>query len=154
MIRSLIVLSLLFGQLQEDELQLSLRRNFGYRAGSTIQGSFTASVRGASDLVQVTYVIDGETMAVVSEPPFDYSFSTSEYPLGRHELWVVGTTEAGRELRSAPRSFEFVSASDSWRAAGRLLRRMVDRPVGSLVLRSDHAEATNTRRYRVQDLGV
>lgn len=99
--------------LQLDELELTIDRTFGYRAGDQIQGRFTLGVDGPADLQRVQFLIDGQVVAQISQRPFEYRFSTGDYPLGRHELAAVGLTLAGRELRSPMRSFEFVSADDS-----------------------------------------
>lgn len=103
-----------------DELQLTVRRNFGFRAGSRIQGQFTLGVDQATDLDRVQFLIDGQIVGEAAGPPFEFRFHTGDYSLGTHQLAAIGKTRSGTELRTAARSFEFVSAEDSWQAAGKI----------------------------------
>jgi len=120
---------------QEDaELRLTVRRTFGYRGGDAIQGRFSLEVEGPAELVQVTFLIDGVTMGRDLEPPFEHSFHTSEYPLGIHWLMAIGNLASGRELSSAVRSFEFVSAEASWDAAGRIVAPLLLSVLGLIAL--------------------
>lgn len=100
-------------------LELVVRRDFGYGGGARIQGAFSLTVSGREDLMRVVYLIDGQEMGVVSEPPFRFRFNTGDYPLGEHTLVAVATTMTGEEIRTPGRSFEFVSAEEGWRAAAR-----------------------------------
>lgn len=102
---------------QVAELELGVHRDFGFSAGGRIQGAFSLTVRGREDLVMVRYLLDGQVMGVVSEPPFRFRFNTGDYPLGPHVLFAIGVTTSGEEIRSNERRLEFVSADESWRAA-------------------------------------
>lgn len=115
----------------QDELELTIRRDFGYRAGGRIQGRFTLGVDSTVELIRVRFEIDGVPMAEVSQSPFEHSFSTSEYGVGRHTLVAIGFTPDGVQLMSASRDFEFVSADAAWEAAGSIALPIV---VGVLVL--------------------
>jgi hypothetical protein len=106
---------------QDDELQLFVRRNFGYGGGSQIQGSFRMEASGPADLARVTFKIDGQVVGTDSEPPFRVDFSTDSYGLGWHDLTAEGETAEGRTLVSAARRFEFVSASAGFEAVGRIV---------------------------------
>ena len=106
---------------EEPELRLTVRRTFGYGGGGQIQGRFALGVEGPADLVRVTFLIDGQVMFNDLESPFEHSFHTSEYALGVHRLMAVGETAEGAELRSAERSFEFVTAEAGWQAVSRFL---------------------------------
>ena len=119
---------------EDDELRLMVRRTFGYRGGDAIQGKFSLEVEGPAELVQVTFVIDRETMAEDQEPPFEYRFDTSEYSLGSHRLMATGRLANGRELRTVERSFEFVSAEASWAAAGRMVTPLLLSVLGLIAL--------------------
>ena len=68
----------------ESALQLSLRRDFGTGIGSSIQGKFSLRAEGPADLTRVVFLIDGETMAEVTTPPFRYQFHTDAYSPGVH----------------------------------------------------------------------
>ena len=101
----------------DDRLILNLRRNFGYSAGGRIQGRFTISADGPENLESVRYLLDGEFFAEVSESPFRFSFTTSDYALGAHTFSAIGTTASGEEIFADEISKEFVSAEDSWQQA-------------------------------------
>ena len=106
---------------QTDELTLSVRRNFGYGGGSQIQGNFRLEATSPASLASVTFQIDGAEIATVSQSPFRVDFLTDNYPLGWHDLTAVAQTADGRTLTSAPRRFEFVSASAGFQAVGKFL---------------------------------
>jgi hypothetical protein len=106
---------------QEGELQLFVRRNFGYGGGSQIQGSFRMEAEGPAGLVSVTFKLDDQVVGTDTEAPWRVDFVTDNYPLGWHTLTAEGETGDGRTLRSNERRFEFVSAAAGWEAAGRLL---------------------------------
>ncbi len=122
---SILVLSLVLllipaasASAQNDELSLSLRRDFGYGGmGGQIQGTFSYRVDGPQDLVQVTFHIDDELVGSVTEAPWRYQFKTDHYDLGVHELYAVGTTSGGRTLISNVLVREFVPASQGWSTA-------------------------------------
>jgi hypothetical protein len=109
-----------FGQ-EDSELRLTVRRTFGYRGGDQIQGRFALGVEGPDNLVQVTFLIDDEVMVEDQAPPFEYGFHTGEYTPGPHRLMAIGRLASGVDLRTAERSFEFVTAEASWAAAGRIV---------------------------------
>ncbi len=102
---------------EESELILSMRRDFGFRAGDRIQGSFTLEAFGPDDLESVEFLLDGEPIGEAHAPPFRFSFSTSQFSLGSHTLMATGSTSGGDLLRSPEHSFEFVSADESWKSA-------------------------------------
>ena len=104
-------------QESEVSLQLNVRRDFGFGMGNLIQGRFTLQVTGPDDLVQVEFLLDEQVVGVDSEPPFRFSFSTSNYQLGDHRISAVGFTTTGGELRSAVRTLKFISADEGWRTA-------------------------------------
>jgi hypothetical protein len=106
---------------QTSQLQLSVRRNFGYGGGDQIQGSFSMLASGPADLKQVTFKIDDQVVGTVTAAPFQVDFSTDSYALGWHTLTAAGTTASGQSLVSDPRRFEFVSAAAGWQSVGRIL---------------------------------
>jgi len=109
-----------YGQDSKDQLTIHLRRDFGYRAAGQIQGRFTISSIGPQDLERVKYLLDGEFFAEVSEAPFKFSFSTSEYAVGAHTFSAVGTTASGAEVFAEEVRLEFVSAEESWQQVANL----------------------------------
>ena len=106
---------------QEDEsLQLRLKRDFGYGSGQAIQGIFTLKATGPENLQKVEFFIDGQSLAVDTEAPFEVQFSTDSYPLGIHNMYATGFTENGVDLVSNSIQMEFVSAEEGWQAGFKL----------------------------------
>jgi len=114
-----------------ETLTISLRRTFGYAAGSRVQGRFTLSASGPDDLARVTFTMDGNPLAEVTEPPFQVAFSTGDYALGVHTLSAYGTTATGQTLEAQPIQREFVSAEASTEAAFKIVGPIV---IGALLL--------------------
>jgi hypothetical protein len=94
---------------------LSVRRTFGYSAGGKIRGSFRISVTGSQENIkQVAFLIDGQSMGTVSEPPFRMDIHTQDYPEGTHTLSAEVTTIDGSLQVAQGGTFDFVSASQQW----------------------------------------
>lgn len=139
----------------EPELRLTVRRTFGYGGGGQIQGSFALGVEGPADLVRVTFLIDGQVMLDDLESPFEHSFHTSEYALGVHRLMAVGETVGGAELRSAERSFEFVTAEAGWQTVSRFLVPFVGVLLGLLLAGTlIPAVLARRREFRLSQYGA
>lgn len=107
---------------QNPEYRLDLQRNFGYGAGSDIRGDFTNRIYGPIENIQsVTYRIDGEEMATVSEPPYSFKYNTSSYPPGWHELVAIVTTRDGRQVTTPVVRANFLSAEQQADGMQRIL---------------------------------
>ncbi|MGC9397090.1 MAG: Ig-like domain-containing protein [Anaerolineae bacterium] len=106
---------------QEEDLNISVSKQFGYNMGSQIQGTFKIRVRGPEDLTTVIFFLDGETLGEATTAPFELSFKTGEYAPGWHEIAATGTTSGGHSLTSRTLSFQFVSAEDAGKAAVKLI---------------------------------
>ena len=107
---------------QEEQLQISLSRTWGYSSGTgSIQGTFTIRSSGPEDLSQVIFYLDDEVLGEVNEAPFDLRFVTDDYPLGVHQIWAAGFTESGKELQSNVIQRKFVSADEGWQAASNII---------------------------------
>jgi hypothetical protein len=144
---------------QGDELRLSLRRDFGYGGpGNQIQGLFTASVSGVSNISSVSFELDGKEMASVSQPPFKYQFNTDGYPNGVHVLSAIAYTSDGRTLKSNTITADFISAKASQQATQHIMIPLlalvgliiVLSTVGPLVLsgrKKRHFEPGEPRNY-------
>ncbi len=100
------------GWIQGDEtgLDLSMRKTFGYRAGSKIQGSFTLEVHGPDDVEYVVFFIDGDVMGTAGQAPYELAFSTSSYPLGNHCITATAELANGETLVSESECVTFLSA--------------------------------------------
>jgi hypothetical protein len=118
---ALLMLTLLvplrFASAQEEtgSLTLHLRRDFGFSMGGKIQGSFTLSASGPTDLRSVDFMIDAAIVFHDADPPFEFKFHTSDYGLGVHTIQAVGSTASGASLQSEVLRFEFVSAEQGWK---------------------------------------
>jgi DNA-directed RNA polymerase subunit RPC12/RpoP len=98
---------------EAPDLSLSLIRNFGSSLGDSIQGTFTYRVSGPADLVQVTFLLDGERIGEDDEAPFRWRFNTDNFPLGTHTMSAMGVTVDGRTLQSNTLQRQFISGSES-----------------------------------------
>ncbi len=106
-------------QQQDEQLKISLKRNWGFSSGTgKIQGTFTIRTSGPDDLAQVVFYLDDQVLGEVNEPPFELRFVTDDYPLGPHQLVATGITSEDQELSSNVIQVEFVSADQGWQAAG------------------------------------
>ena len=105
----------------DDVLSIQFHKDFGYAAGSEIQGAFSLTAEGPEDLARVDYYVDDQLLGSATEPPFKISFGTGDYALGHHTIVAVGTTADGSEVRSLSRTLEFVSADEGWQMAGKIV---------------------------------
>lgn len=95
---------------QDDDYTIRLRRDFGYGAGSNVRGNFTISLVGDESRVDsVDFLIDGELMASISEPPFRYQFHTDTYGFGVHQLSAQVLLLDGSEVQTRTVGLNFVS---------------------------------------------
>lgn len=137
----ILSLVLMFGMIgataQPDaNLELRMRRNFGYSALSTndIQGTFTLTATGPANLDFVIFYVDDLELGRAEQIPFQVRFSTESYPLGEHLLSAVGRTASGETLKSAPISVTFVSAGEGFKAGMQLLIPMLVLILGAVSL--------------------
>lgn len=96
---------------QTPEFRLDVNRDFGYGAGSNVRGTFTNRIYGAQEnIASVTFMLDDQVMAEVTQPPFSFKYHTDNYPSGRHEMTAVVTTTDGREVVTPPVSVNLLTA--------------------------------------------
>lgn len=136
-----ILLSILFlistpkASFQEEQLQISMRRNWGYSSGTgKVQGTFTITASGPDSLSRVVFNLDDQILGEVNSPPFELRFETDDYPLGAHQLSAVGSTETGKEIVSNTIQVEFVPAREGWQAAGNIILPIVVVVLGAIIL--------------------
>lgn len=106
----------------ESSWTINLRRNWGYGAGSNIQGSMTLSLSG--DLVSITRVeffIDDQLLSDQNEAPFSFSFNTDNYEEGVHELHARVYTKNGEVISVGPSIYNFLSSADAMNTTFRLI---------------------------------
>ncbi len=118
-------------QVQDPQLTLSLKRSFGYAGGGQIQGRFSATAHGPDDMMNVSFWIDEELMGSASTAPFRIGFSTGDYTIGMHTLFVTAETASGTRLESEHLTVEFVNAETSWQEGLKLAGPIM---IGVLVL--------------------
>jgi len=98
-----------------EELEFSISRDFGSSDGTgNIQGTFSMKVTGPSNLVKVRFYIDNTLIAEDTEPPFKVQFVTDNYAPGKHTLHAIGYTSDGSELRTREKTFNYMTAKESW----------------------------------------
>ena len=117
LLRSLLPLLVLLlalpalAQQDGEELELRLRRDFGYGSGPRVQGRFSMRVAEFGDVERVEFLIDGEVIGDDAEPPFALQFQTGTYPDGWHTLQAIGYRPNGETVVSNSIRREFVQAS-------------------------------------------
>jgi len=97
-------------------LALHFRRDWGYGGIGEIEGNFTISASGPSDLTRVVFHLDDQVMVDLAQPPWQFSFSTGQYPAGTHTLFAVGYTTSGQELGSSETRVRFLSSQQAGKA--------------------------------------
>jgi hypothetical protein len=98
----------------EDELTLTVSRDFGYGGfGGEIQGRFSFRATGPADLEWVEFYIDDQLAGSADAAPFRFQFSTGDYPSGIHTLSAIGHTTAGETLRSNHLTRLFLTAEEA-----------------------------------------
>jgi hypothetical protein len=121
--------------LQEDQLQIRLRKNWGYSSGvGKIQGTFTIISSGPDDLSRIVFYIEDQVLGEVTEEPFDIQFNTDNYALGPHQLYALGYTNREKELPSNILQVEFVSSEEGWGAAMNIITPMIVLILGAVAL--------------------
>jgi hypothetical protein len=115
----------------DQDFEISLRRDWGFGMGGTIQGRFTLRAHGPDNLIEVRYLLDGQLMGAVTDPPFSLQFHTDDYPTGVHEIYAVGIVEGGGEIHSQTLSLQFISGEE---AGGSVTRFIVPLVIAILVV--------------------
>ena len=117
------------------ELQIDLRRDFGYSSGTgKIQGTFTISANGPTDLKRVIFYLDGQPMGEVQQAPFSLRFSTDSYSLGEHTFSALGYTSSEGVCESNSIVAVFVTANEGWEAGLKILAPMLSLVFGVILL--------------------
>jgi DNA-directed RNA polymerase subunit RPC12/RpoP len=98
---------------EEPALTLTMRRDFGFGMGSSIQGTFSLHASGPDDLQRVVFYMDDQILAEVNAPPFRHQFNTDNYPPGVHTYRADGFTASGAELTSNGITRNVITARES-----------------------------------------
>ncbi|HEX9018668.1 MAG TPA: Ig-like domain-containing protein [Anaerolineaceae bacterium] len=112
------------------------RRLFGYGGFSgEIRGTFRFSVSGPSENIQsVTYLMDGQSMAVVSQAPYSLDFQTESYPNGWHQITALVATRDGQQVTTPAIALNFLSAGQQGSAFGKIIIPLMIGIAGVLLL--------------------
>ncbi len=106
---------------QEEELAITLARDWGYGGGRDIQGLFSLKASGPENLTRVEFYLDAILLAADTEPPFRVQFHTDNYPLGKHDLCAIGYTADGRQLASRVIRVNFVTPEAGRETVGKIV---------------------------------
>jgi len=113
---------------------INVKKEFGFANGSQIRGDFSISLLGAeSNIASVTFLIDGQELAIVSQAPFKTTFKTQSYPNGGHQLNAVITFMDGTTQTVEARRFMFLSAEEERGAMSEILVPLLVVVVGLMV---------------------
>lgn len=113
-----LLLALNSTSIQQEELQIRLRRDWGFSSGTgKVQGTFSIRTTGPENLNRVVFYLDDQILGEVTDSPFNLRFVTDDYPSGVHQIRAVGYTEDGAEFNSNFIQIEFVSAGEGWQSA-------------------------------------
>ena len=105
-----------------SQFGLRLRRDWGYGAGADIQGRVTLSLSGETGtLSKVVFYMDDAVMAEVSEAPFNFSFSTDDYPSGLRRMSAIVFTSDGEGQEVAPITYNFLSKDAASSASTKIM---------------------------------
>lgn len=97
----------------QDGYRVSVNKDFGFANGSQLRGDFSIALVGdAANVVSVTFLIDGQELAVVPQAPFKSKFKTQSYADGLHDLSANVTLKDGSILTSDSARFKFLSAQE------------------------------------------
>ena len=105
----LLVVSITTAMAQNESLQLSVSRTWGYAGfNHDIQGHFTLTARGPEGLQSVQFLMDGKVVLELNEPPFKFNLNTDDYQNGLHTIRAVGILSDGTRINSTEFTREFV----------------------------------------------
>ncbi len=116
------------------EYRLNLNRDFGFGAGADIRGLFSLRVIEPVGIQSVTFLIDGEVMATVTEDPYKFQFNTSQYDFGWHDLTAEVTTTSGEVLTTPARHMNFVTSEMESEATQKIIVPLLGLVLGIVVV--------------------
>lgn len=123
-------------QTPEPAYTLHSQRLFGYGGFSNdIRGNFRFTLSGPAENIQsVTYLIDGQTMAEVSQPPYALDFQTEAFPDGVHQFSARVLTRDGQQVTTPAVTYNLVSAGQQGQNFGKILIPLLVGIAGVLLL--------------------
>ena len=110
---ALIGLTPVFAQNEED-YQLTLRREWGLGFPGAVQGRMSMTVNGnLQEVKTVQYMLDGKEMASVSGFKVKYYFNTDDFPSGSHRLSALITLNDGSTVQSNLIEIRFIEKTEA-----------------------------------------
>jgi hypothetical protein len=120
---------------QTEGLKMTMSRDWGYGGfNNDIQGLFSFHVSGPDTLVKVEFYIDDIKIGEDTQAPFALQFTTDDYPLGLHQLYAIGITSEGEQLRSNEATANFVPPQSVWKFIAPVLAVVFLALIGSAVI--------------------
>ena len=110
----------------ESPWALRLIRNFGYGAGTDIQGNMSLYLDGdLGSVVKVVYYMDDKVMAEVTQEPFKLPFTTDDYEPGVHKMRAEISRTDGKITPAGPIVYNFLSAVESGKKTTSILTTVI-----------------------------
>ncbi len=95
------------------DLKIRLNRDFGYGGfDNKIQGRFSIRVSDASGFERIGFYIDDFLLESISEEPYKVQFRTENFNIGSHQIFAIGHTSDGQEIRSNEYVRFFISGEE------------------------------------------
>jgi hypothetical protein len=108
-----IIVSPALAQGEAPDLKIRLSRDFGYAGfDNSIQGRFSIHVSDASAFERIEFFIDGTMQKGVDEAPFKLQFHTENFDAASHQIFAIGYTRDGLEVRSNEFVLVFIGSSE------------------------------------------
>lgn len=97
----------------EEGYRVSLRREFGYGAGSNVRGTMSLRLVGDEEAVeQVAFFIDDKPLVTVQTSPFKTQFDTDNIGVGWHDMKALVTLKDGRQITTPAIRYNFISVEE------------------------------------------
>ena len=113
-----------------NDYRVSLRRDFGYGAGSNVRGTMTIRLEGdESQVQQVIFLLDEREMATISQSPFKFQFDTDEQGTGVHDLSARVLLKSGGTVDTQAIRYNYITQEEQNQGMKNILL-----PIGAVVI--------------------
>ena len=106
---------------EDPQIEINLRRDFGYGGFGEIQGTFTISADAPGDVVRLEFLLNSEVMAELNEAPWKFTFNTDAYNPGESTFSAIGYTSDGRQYSSNTYTTTILSGDDAMSSTMKLV---------------------------------
>ncbi len=83
----------------DEEISLSLSRQFGSSFGGKISGKFKLTARSDVELANITLLFNNTQVAFAEADVISYSFNTKEFGIGIMNMTAIGMTASGEQFQ-------------------------------------------------------